>query len=684
MADTADFPWSPLSREALDQVMASGSLRTIDLELLRWLVWLSLLSVQELTRLVRVDGRAFDAKTIGSHLLHLERLDLAESITLSEAGWPPNQRRYYINDLGLYALVKHYPASISAPRLVACYPVTRTDLLARLARPVVHLALTEMVSRLIAESPPGYHLSSYQQPWKQTYGNIGAGGHQIWKCDAAFLLQTPAGAQHAFYVRVDQPECLFSQAEAKRWLSRLLALRTYQRLRREVMPHLLLLSTPARFPFWAEQIERVTLLGNTSLPTGCIADYTKLSSGAYAPIWLPFGELVSRRGWDLESGHVSLLSQLDQPASTDLVEQFSQYFTFQHLLIRHTTSPLSRRKKWLSRYVGESLQEEAKRELQTPSGTGSTGVPAMLSEELYGDKVNRMRMAALLNLVLTEQQKAILAHLVRHPHLSLPDLLALLRPESQDERIIQRQLDPLLIELQFARKDVWDVGMGWRERERYRLSETGLRFLAMRHGLTPAYYLIPEKKVRDEKKRVSPRDSSVNWEQRGSALLGRQMEHTNALYHCMRRIIEVGVRSGGYRVICWKSSRESLRCYFDPDEREWMNVCPDAELLYIGTYGTRISSVLIEYDRGTTFYREYAAKFEAYSHYQRCTRTILPPILVVIQRSTTAQTIRTAIHEVGADDVPVVLALETDVVHYSPQIRALGVVTDTLRTQSSL
>src|SRR5437763_10917357 len=123
MAETPDFPWSPLPREALGQVMAAGKLRKIDLELLRWLVWLSLLSVQELTRLVKVDGRSFDAKTIGSHLLHLERLDLAASVVVSEAGWPPYQYRYYITDLGLYALVKHYPEPISVPKLVACYPV---------------------------------------------------------------------------------------------------------------------------------------------------------------------------------------------------------------------------------------------------------------------------------------------------------------------------------------------------------------------------------------------------------------------------------------------------------------------------------------------------------------------------------------------------------------------------------
>ncbi len=664
MAETPDFPWTPIPKEALEQVMSSHQISKIDLELLRWLVWLSLLSVQELTRLVKVDGRSFDGKTIGHHLLRLERLDLAASVVLSEAGWPPYQHRYYITDLGLYVLVKRYPASISVPKLVACYPVSRTDLVARLARPFVHLALSDLVSRLIAESSPGYRLTSYQQPWKQTYGRITGRGQQTWRSDAAFLLQTPAGAQHAFYVLVNQPESLFSHAEAKRWLSRLFALRQSQHLRGDVMPHLLLLSTPARFPFWAEQIEHVTLLGNTSCPMGCIADYSRLASGAYAPIWLPFGELVSDGGRDLEGGQVSLLSLLDQPASPDLVEQFSQYFTFQHLLISRTTRSLSRRTKWLSRFVGEALQEEARRELQGPQGADSTGIPAMLSEELYGDKVARQRMAALLNLALTRHQKAILALLVRHPHLSLSDLLALLHPESQDGRLIQRQLDPLLIELQLARKDPWEAGLGWWERERYQLSETGLRFLAMRHGLTPAYYLIPEKKVRETKKRVSPRDSSVNWEQRGAMLLSRQMGHTNALYQCMRGIIEVGVRGGAYRIICWKSARESVRCYYDPDERDWMNVCPDAELLYVRTDYARLESVLVEYDRGTTFYREYAAKFEAYSDYQRYTRTTLPPILVVIQRASTAKTIREAINKVGAGDVPVVLALEADLMQH--------------------
>src|SRR2546428_7417005 len=99
MAEPPDFPWFPLSREALERVLASREFRKIDLELLRWLVWLSLLSVQELTRLVKVDGRSFDEKTIGHHLLRLECLDLAAAVVLNEARWPRVQHRHYITDL---------------------------------------------------------------------------------------------------------------------------------------------------------------------------------------------------------------------------------------------------------------------------------------------------------------------------------------------------------------------------------------------------------------------------------------------------------------------------------------------------------------------------------------------------------------------------------------------------------
>src|SRR5260370_21325371 len=109
MATRSDPPWSLLPKETLAQVMSGEEIGRLDLELLRWMTWLSLLSVQELTRISKVDGHAFDEKTIAAHLLQLARLGLAASVTLSEPRWPRGQHRYHITDLGLYALVRHYP-----------------------------------------------------------------------------------------------------------------------------------------------------------------------------------------------------------------------------------------------------------------------------------------------------------------------------------------------------------------------------------------------------------------------------------------------------------------------------------------------------------------------------------------------------------------------------------------------
>ena len=664
MAERSQPPWSPLPRQVLDRALASAALLPLDLALLRWMVWLSLLSVQELRRIVRVDGEEVDDKTLRAHLLQLERNGLAASVALYETGYPRGEHRYHITDLGLYVLVGHFPTPLSVSKLIACYPVTRLDLLARLTRPFVHLVLSELVSRLIAESPAGYLLTSYQQPWKQTYPArlSGTARKQTWSCDAAFLLRVPGGTQHAFYVLVDQPESLFFQREARQWLSRLFALRQSLLLQGEVMPNLLLLAPPARFPFWAGQLEQLVLQWNTPAPDGGITDPTRLACGAWAPIWLPLRDLILSGGHDLQDGHTSLLAWLDRPSSAELVELFSQYFTFQHLA---DVSP-KRSARQLSRYVGEALQEEVIHELRPAEPTERIAVPAMLAEELYGERVARLRITAVLNLLLNGQQKAILAHLVRHPHASLPDLLAQLHPNSRDDRLVSRQLDPLLIEFKLVQRDPWQQGSGWRERERYRLSETGLRFMAMRHGLSPAYYLMPgEQKVRGEQpKRVSPLDTTVRWEQRWAALLHWQMPHTNGLYRCIRCIIQAGHRSGTYRVLSWKSAREAIRRYYDAEEGRWMNARPDAELLYVRAGSSRIECVLIEYDRGTTHGREYEGKFTAYSHYQRATRSTLPLLLVVMHRPEAARKIRQAIQEVGAADVPVALVPETDLLQH--------------------
>ena len=214
------------------------------LALLRWLIWLPLLSALELARILQKDE-----KTVWGYLERLEAIDLAAHVVLSEPGWP-RRRRYYSTDLGLYVLAARYPRPLSVPRLAASYPVERGDLLARLARPQVHLVLSDLVSRLLSELPTGYQLTSYQQPWRQAYR--WRGKRHIFSADAALLLQTPAGTEHALYALVDPPERLFNRRQDQAFLAQLFDLRQATQLATDVMPHLLLLTTPARFAFWAE------------------------------------------------------------------------------------------------------------------------------------------------------------------------------------------------------------------------------------------------------------------------------------------------------------------------------------------------------------------------------------------------------------------------------------------------
>src|SRR5512135_63227 len=88
------------------------------LKLLRWLVWLPLLSAWELARITRKDE-----KTVWGYLARLEQCELIAHIVLSEPGWPRRHRRYYITDLGLYALVACYPHPLSVPQLAASYAI---------------------------------------------------------------------------------------------------------------------------------------------------------------------------------------------------------------------------------------------------------------------------------------------------------------------------------------------------------------------------------------------------------------------------------------------------------------------------------------------------------------------------------------------------------------------------------
>ena len=667
-----------LTRARVETVLAdSGVVSSPDgpyLRVLRWLVWLPLLSIAELARIMQKDEQ-----TVWHYLSQLGKWDLVARVLLSEPGWPPRHRRYYITDLGLYVLVACHPRPLSAAKLAKSYAIERADLLARLARPQVHLVLSDLVSRLLSECPEGYQLTSYQQPWRELYRWEGT--KHTFYADAALLLRGPQGTEHAFYVLVDQPERLFSQRRERAHLEKLLQLRQACHLQREVLPHLLLLSAPARFSFWAELLEYSALAHSGTLFSGAIADYGQLSLGVEAKVWLPLRSLVSQLVAPHEASlqaqtdpggeAVSLFSLLDQEASPQLIERISQRCSFERLLAECEVSTPARGRRKLSRYVGGSLQQEASRLVQGVREERSF-VSGQLRASLHSSKQERVHAAALLNLALSAQQEALLALLVRHPVPSLADLMLHLQPESDDPRAVRHEIE-LVRDLELVRPYPWRTNptlhVPWRERERYEITELGARFLAMRHGVSPARYLHPLPKDGEppalggklDRRKISPLDSSYPWIQRGLRELKGQLPHTNSLYRAIRHIVAAGRRTGRYEIVLWKSARESVRWCFDRFDQKDVFAKPDAELLYRVAGSTRVRSLLIEYDLGTTFSREYQKKFSAYAAYQRARHTALPPIVMITPSLRSAERIRRSMEEGRHQDVHLVILLEQEV-----------------------
>ncbi len=637
---------STLGKEEIESLLAQGKVTQIHLQLLRWLIWLPLLSVNELARLLERDYA-----TVSSHLKRMETLDLIAHIVFSEPDWPHNRHRYHVTDRGLYVFAACHTPSLSVPRLVASYPVDRSDLLAHLARPEIHLMLSDFVTRLIAEGRlHGYILTSYRQPWQETFTQ-GKERHTF-TSDAALLIQQPTGATHAFYIRVDLSEQAFREKLERDFLARLLDLRQALLLQGEVVPQLLILSRASRFPFWAELFRYCSEQTQTALPEGGITDQERLHEGVYTNLWLPLQELVATDTDHLPSSEKmkSLAEFFHTPATPLLIERFSQYLSLSDTMTQHPSGLSVRARKALPCYVGSSLGEEV-----------SSITASLLSEQVRATKAERLEITGLLTLALSSEQKQILSWLARHPLLSLPDLLTILH-YGIDARNLQRHL-MTLIELELIQTYLWEAGASWRERERYHLTETALRILAVRHALSPRQYLAPLLREQD-KQHISTSTSAVEWVQRGVAGLKAQMAHTNGLYHSMTGLLEMARRTNAYTMLSWKNAAESIRWYRHPLNQKLMFVRPDAELVYLHSSEQTVRNMLVEYDAGTSYRREYEAKFEAYADYQHETRTALPPILIVIPREHLAQVIRKSIQEVGATNVQVVIALESELLRH--------------------
>lgn len=658
-----------LSQKHLEAVIQSGKLRVEHKQVLSWLVWLPLLSREELARVV---GKS--PQRLWSYISELLALGLVDSVEISESGWPRQHHRYYLTDFGLHTLAKWHTPQLSAQKIARSYPVTNADLLERLARIPVHLVLSETVTRLIAEHPTGYYLTSYQQPYHKEYTDRGRQKHTF-RFDAAFLLRTPAGTQHAFYVWVDQPEVPLLQQELRQFLDKLHKLRQYIHDRKELMPHLLLLSSRERFSAWAEQVHDLSVLRGIALhhvekpeiarqhmDLSClITDRANLGAGAYALIWTSFYSLITQRGAIVEHSRVGILALLDRPASPGIIEQFSRSFSFQNMTIESNSSS-----RHLKRYVNIALREEARPfEVRAAPQIGpakpddqhtTNDLAEDLSEAFYDDPLNRWYMSTLLTLALSDQQKDLLALLARHPYLNQADLLPLLG--YQDERLLQRLVMPL-IHLKLLKGN-----------KLYSLCEPALRFLAERHGVSPTAYLdlssadkrAREKLLPEERLRLSAFSREVTWVQQSAhALVGRNIEHTSGLYRCMRSIFAASLHTHAYQVVYWKSARESYRWYQDPFDEKVVHIKPDAEILYTQSNHSSPHALLIEYDRATSTEREYKRKFRAYAEYHYLTRKTLPPILMITQHEDSARLIQDTLAGIKVSGTRVIVIYEAQV-----------------------
>jgi hypothetical protein len=639
----------PLTREHLAELLTSDAVKDPYPHLLRWLVWFPLLTVSELTRMevarLAKQEQTCSPQRIAARLQELEALGLIAHLVVNEPGWPPHQHRYFLTDTGLYVFAATSDPPLSVPRLAQAYAVERADLIERLSHIGIHLVLADFATRLVAEgSTHSSPLTSFQQPWMQTDTIFGR--RQTVRCDAAFLLADPQGTEHAFYVQVDTDERRpFESKQERIPLRRLLTLRHALHLQRETMPCLLIITRASHLAAWGALLEKISEQQRTALLDGAITTIEHLQrAGVYGPIWWTFAELVQgmKRGslTKLIAPSTPLSSLLGSPVSPTLAERFSQRRTFTHLVAERNTSPLRNTSHPLPSYVGKPLTNEI-----------VTFHKAELLDALSGTKAEQQEATALLNLELSAMQKDLLFWLTHHQLLTLHHLTVLHHPGGQERRGVQKQMGNLS-SLHLLVPFTWYGTRPWHERERYLLAEPALRYVALREGRPPTYYLLPQ----EYKKEHAVAALSL---QRGTSGLFAQMEHTHGLYESMTRLLEGTLREN-VRMITWKSAREALRWYRDPFTNTLMQIRPDAELIYLSKDQTLPHSVLVEYDRATTGVREYEAKYQSYTDYLDTTHLALPPILVVTQNEQAATVIRTCIDNVSPN-LPVIIVLEDQI-----------------------
>ncbi len=641
-------PWTPLSSSDRETLLIQQHSTTLHLYLLYWLIWLPLLSTEELLRVLSTEQqevlRVATTRQLLQQLRELLHLRLIDSITLRE---PHGERheRYYVTDLGLhlYRSVVRLTPPLTIGRLISSYPVAYDDLLSRLARPQVHLALADLATQFIADGIAlDYRLVSYQQPWHHAV--VVFGQKQLFRFDATLLIKCSTGTTYAFFVQIDvDPPSPLDRGQ-EQFLLRLLDWRRESMLTRQSWPALLLVTRQEHLASWSNLLLEASRARLTRPLAGGMTTITQLPAGISRPIWWDLAALSSLE-YPLEAPQVSFKHLLKEPASPELAELFSRQLRFQQLLLADTRIPAPLPKRQLLRAVGDPLQETAAR------------LDADLIETLLsGTRKDRSSISAagLLTLVLSPLQKTILFWMARHPLLDLPTLQALLRAGSSEPTVslTQRALAQLF-KLRLVETVRWSKGRTRQEQQRYLLSTTALRYVAIRRGEPfSAYLMLPKYKKRDD----------AIWRQWATPGLFAQMHHTNGLYTCISAMLSGTTNGEGPLILDWKSAHEAAREYHEPfhPEKGRQKIRPDAELVIAASPQNEGMTIFLEYDRATTDASQYARKFQAYLDYQLATGFPLPPIVVITPHHKAINTMSQVLSNLGGPS-QVIMVLEQDV-----------------------
>ncbi|GHO82322.1 replication-relaxation family protein [Dictyobacter formicarum] len=610
--------WTPLYRADLETLLHKQEYTTLHVTILSWLIWLSLLSEEELLRVLSQKEQPMERSRLSDHLSRMARLGLIDAIMLREptAG---RQKRYYATDMGLYLYLSaiHPSPPLTMARLAQSYPVERADLLARLARPHIHLACTSLATRIIAEGATyGNQLISYQQTWQHVY-SLAQEKHTL-ASDAALLIERlDEGTFYAFLVYVDIEPHQKAERAVEHWLLSLLDLRQRLRLYRHQWPEVFIISTRTRPSLWAQLLLKTSIQRTTTPLAGGITTLDALSDGIYTPIWWDLAVLAS----GAHSDQYALSHFLREPASKDLVEHLSNQHHFYAMRLKETASPPPRTKKRLHRYVGDALQDEA-----------AHLTKERLIESFSTKRKNQLGIegAGLLTLTLTGTEKALIGWAAHHPLLDVPTFQALLRPGANPRAIkpLQQHITHLF-QLGLIEVRLWSAGRTPLEQQRYLLTPVALKFMAVRIGEPYTYYFVSPKYQKNDDEQLDRQ-----WGTRG---LNGQMWHTNALYSFMRQLYR-NTYARGEIIYHWKSAHESARWYRDSITQNDEHTRPDAEILFaLSPTDDPVRMVLLEYDRGTTGIVQYTRKFTAYLDYHQATGVALPLLVVTTSHKAIAR-----------------------------------------------